>query len=78
MTSDEVKAIVAAALPDGEVAVQGGDGKFNVQVVDAGFEGLRKVKRQQRVLAALGNQLSDGSVHAVNVEAFTPAEMSSR
>lgn len=78
MTSDEVKAVVTAALPDSEVMVQGGDGKFNVQVVDAGFEGLRKVKRQQRVLAALGSQLSDGSVHAVNVEAYTPEEMSTR
>lgn len=48
---------------------------LNVLVVGDVFEGLRPVKRQQLVYAAISDWIADGSVHAVNITAKTPAEV---
>jgi acid stress-induced BolA-like protein IbaG/YrbA len=42
------------------------------------FEGLRPVKKQQLVYAALSDRIADGSIHAVNIRTFTPAEWQAR
>lgn len=56
------------------VEVRGDGSHFDVQVVSDVFEGLRAVKRQQLVYAALNDWIRDGSLHAVNIKALTAAE----
>jgi len=57
-----------------KVEVSGADCNFTTRVISAAFDGLRPVQRQQKVLAAFSDVLSDGRLHALSIEAFTPHE----
>ncbi|MDX1505915.1 MAG: BolA/IbaG family iron-sulfur metabolism protein [Spongiibacter sp.] len=61
---------------DGEFDVSGEGNHFDVQVVSEAFAGLRPVRRQQLVYAAVNDWIKDGSLHAINIKALTPAEAS--
>lgn len=74
MDPSEVKALVAAAFPEGDVQVTLSGGHYTVAVIDAGFDGVRSVARQQRVYAPLRDVIAAGTIHAVNIIAKTPAE----
>ncbi|MGJ8686319.1 MAG: BolA family protein [Spongiibacteraceae bacterium] len=65
---------LAEHFPDAEIGVDGDGSHYQVSVVSPVFEGLRPVKRQQLVYAALNDWIRDGSLHAVNINASTPAE----
>lgn len=54
------------ARPEGET-------HFNVTIVSATFEGLSRVERQRRVNRVLETELA-GPVHALSIQARTPAE----
>ncbi len=58
---------------DIEVSIEGSH--VNVQAIGDVFDGLRPVKRQQLVYAAINDWIADGSLHAVNITAKTPAEV---
>ncbi len=74
MRAQDLQAHVQAAMPDCEVHVAESGGHYTITVVGAVFDGLRSVKRQQLVYASLKQLISDGSIHAVNINALTPAE----
>ncbi|MFA5493935.1 MAG: BolA family protein [Porticoccaceae bacterium] len=79
MNPEDIKVLLAAALPGAEIHVEGDDGRhFNLVLVSAVFEGMRTIKRQQLVYAALNEQISSGAIHAVNMLTFTPAEWAGR
>lgn len=79
MTADQVRAMLAAALPACEIQVQGDDGRhFEVVVVGECFAGVRPVKRQQMVYAPLTGSIASGELHAVAIRALTPAEREAR
>lgn len=74
MSPDDVKKLLLAQLVDCEVTV-GGDGRhFDIMIVGSVFAGLRPVQRQQRVYAVLQNEISAGTIHAVNMKTLTPDE----
>lgn len=53
------------------------DGYYvTVHVVSELFEGMRPVKRQQTVYGAFNDLIADGSLHAVNIHAKAPSEVS--
>jgi len=63
-----------AGMPGADVAV-GGDGyHIDLTVVSDAFEGLSRVKRQQLVYGVLADVIRSGALHAVNIQARTPAE----
>lgn len=64
-----------AELDGCEIEVSTEGSHLNVLAVGQVFEGLRPVKRQQLVYAAISDWIADGSVHAVNITAKTPAEV---
>ena len=74
MQPSEVKALLEAGLQDCEITVQGEGSHFDILVVGDMFDGLRPVKKQQLVYAVLNEQIADGSIHAVNIRTYTPAE----
>ena len=78
MHPDEVKQLLESALPGCDVSVDSEGSHYNLVVVGEVFEGLRPVKRQQTVYAALSEQIASGAMHAVNIKAFTPAEWQAR
>jgi acid stress-induced BolA-like protein IbaG/YrbA len=43
-------------------------------VVDASFEGKRPVQRQQTIYGLVNDKIASGDIHALNIQALTPAE----
>lgn len=74
MNPDDIKSLLATALPDCDIQVEGDGRHFNLVLVDKVFEGLRTIKRQQLVYGILNEHIANGSLHAVNMLTFTPAE----
>lgn len=74
MDAVQVKSLLDAHLGSCECTVRGEGSHYEVTVVGDIFAGLRPVKRQQLVYAALNEQISDGSIHAVNINTYTSEE----
>lgn len=74
MDVNTVEALLRAQLDDCEIRVQGEGNHYDITVVGTVFEGLRPVRKQQLVYAALSEQIADGSIHAVNIRTYTPAQ----
>lgn len=74
MQPEEVKQLLAAALPDCEIEVESDGSHYNIRAVGELFDGLRPLKRQQLIYGALSEQIADGSIHAVHMTTLTPAE----
>lgn len=74
MNPEDVKALVEAGIDDAEVAVEGAGDKFDIRVVSPAFEGLMPVKKQKLVYSCINDKIADGSIHAVNIQTWTPEE----
>ena len=72
-----IRAAIAEAMPDATIDVQPqGPGHFEITVTDAGFEGLSRVKQQQRIYGAITELMAGPNppVHAVDrLECLLPA-----
>lgn len=74
MDAATVRALLEAHLQDCEFEVQGEGSNYDITAIGAVFEGLRPVKKQQLVYAALADHIADGSIHAVNIRTLTPSQ----
>ena len=74
MDAATVKALLQSHLKDCEIQVQGEGSNYDITAIGEMFEGLRPVKKQQLVYAALSENIADGSIHAVNIRTYTPDE----
>jgi len=74
MTADEIKNIIAANLVCEHIELTGDGQHWYTTIVSPEFEGLRAIKRHQRVYASLGDKIHKNEVHALSIKAFTPAE----
>ena len=72
-TADEVRGYIAAGLPCAHLDVEGDGRHFFATIVSAEFEGLVRVRRHQRVYAALGDRMRE-QIHALSMRTLTPAE----
>jgi acid stress-induced BolA-like protein IbaG/YrbA len=77
MTAEELRSIIAAALPCEHLEVEGDGRHWAAVVVSAEFAGLRTLQRHQRVYATLGARMHTDEVHALSIKTFTPAEWAS-
>jgi len=74
---ETIQQLVMAELPSGsQVSVDTDGYYFNVTAVSDSFEGQSPVKRQQMVYKGLQAVIADGSLHAVNIKAYTPEQYS--
>jgi acid stress-induced BolA-like protein IbaG/YrbA len=74
MTADEVTHMILAGLPGAQVrVVTDDDTHFEAIVIAGQFEGKRPLQRHQLVYAGLGARMGR-EVHALTIQAFTPAE----
>ena len=78
MDASAVKELLQNHLRDCEIHVQGEGSHYDIAAIGSVFEGLRPVKKQQLVYAALQERIADGSIHAVNIRTYTLAEWQSR
>ncbi len=74
MDCDEIARLLRAKLPDCEIEVKGGDGKFTISAVGPAFAGLNAVKRQQKVYAIIESRIASGAIHAVSMNLKAPEE----
>lgn len=58
----------------GHAGARDGRGHFRVIIVAEAFAGLTRVQRHQKIYAALGD-LMQTDIHALAVQALTPAEL---
>ncbi len=72
-TPDEVRDFIAAGLPCTELQVEGDGRHFFATIVSPEFEGMSRVRRHQRVYAALGDRMRE-QIHALSMKTLTPAE----
>ncbi len=74
MDAATVKALLQNHMPECEFHVQGEGANYDITAIGGVFEGLRPVKKQQLVYAALSDEIAEGSIHAVNIRTFTPEQ----
>ena len=72
-TPDEVRSFIAAGLPCTHLEVEGDGRHFYATIVSTEFEGLPRVRRHQRVYAALGERMKE-QIHALSMKTLTPTE----
>ena len=77
MSPDDIKKLIASELPNCDIDVEGGNGKFQISIVGDVFEGLNPVGRQQTIYKLLNSQIESGAIHAVTMRLQTIAESSS-
>ncbi|PCJ20203.1 MAG: cell division protein BolA [Gammaproteobacteria bacterium] len=74
MEAAQVKTLIESAIADSQADVEVQGNSYRVTVVGDCFEGLNAVKKQQLVYRALGDQIADGTIHAVTMQLYTVAE----
>ncbi|MBL8349311.1 MAG: BolA/IbaG family iron-sulfur metabolism protein [Burkholderiaceae bacterium] len=72
-TAADVRGFIAAGLPCEHLEVEGDGRHFFATIVSAEFEGHTRVRRHQRVYAALGDRMRE-QIHALSMKTLTPAE----
>ena len=76
-TPQLVRDYIAAGLDCSHLEVEGDGRHFFATIVSAEFEGLPRVRRHQRVYAALGERMRE-EIHALSMTTLTPAEWEAR
>lgn len=74
MEIEEIKTLLTDALQLDEVHVKGEGSHYQVIAVGTLFEGMSRVKKQQTVYAPLMETIAAGTIHAVQIKAYTPEE----
>ncbi|MFA7268238.1 MAG: BolA/IbaG family iron-sulfur metabolism protein [Sterolibacterium sp.] len=74
----EIQEWIAAGLACAHISVDGDGRHFAALIVSAEFDGLNRVKRQQRVYGILRDKLDSGILHALSMQTLTPEEWQAR
>lgn len=74
MTAQQLRELIALALPCAHLEVSGDGRHWSATIVSSAFEGRRAVARHQAVYAALGERIARDEVHALSMKTHTPAE----
>lgn len=72
-TPQQVCDFIAAGLPCAHLEVEGDGRHFFATIVSSEFKGLTRIKRHQRVYAALGERMRE-EIHALSMKTLTPEE----
>ena len=78
MTPERVAELIRSGLPGALVSVESDDNThFATRVICADFDGKRALARHQLIYKALGS-LMGREIHALSIEALTPAEVAAK
>ena len=75
MSPEKIQQLISERMPDAEVEVSGGEGKYVANVTSNAFEGLMTIKRHKLVYACVNDEITSGELHALTIIARTPAEL---
>lgn len=70
-TPQQVRDFIAAGLPCAHLEVEGDGRHFFATIVSSEFAGLTRIRRHQRVYAALGERMRE-EIHALSMKTLTP------
>jgi acid stress-induced BolA-like protein IbaG/YrbA len=76
-TPAQLHAYIADQMVCQHLEVDGDGQHFYATIVSAEFDGLSRVRRHQRVYAALGDRMK-AEIHALSMKVLTPAEWASQ
>ncbi len=76
-TPQDVQRYIADGLACDHLEVEGDGRHFFATIVSTEFEGLIRIRRHQRVYAALGERMH-AQIHALSMKTLTPAEWASQ
>ena len=74
MDAQQLKQLIATALPCEHIEVDGDGRHWYATLVSSAFEGLTRIKRHQMVYATLGQRMQTDEVHALSMKTYTPSE----
>jgi acid stress-induced BolA-like protein IbaG/YrbA len=74
MDCKEIEQRLLEQLQLAEVYVKTDGSHYSVTAVGDCFDGLSRVKQQQLVYAPLMSDITNGSIHALQIKAFTPTQ----
>ncbi|MBQ4832790.1 BolA family transcriptional regulator [Pseudoalteromonas sp. MMG010] len=74
METSQVEILLRDELQLEHIQVKANGSHYEVIAVGECFDGLSRVKKQQLVYGPLMETISDGTIHAVSIRAFTPTE----
>jgi acid stress-induced BolA-like protein IbaG/YrbA len=74
MEAEEIKRILEAGIRDAQARVEVNGNSVNLVIISPVFDGLNAVKKQQLVYQCINTHIADGSIHAVTMKTYTPAE----
>jgi acid stress-induced BolA-like protein IbaG/YrbA len=74
MDANQLKQLIAAALPCEHLEVEGDGRHWYATLVSPAFDGLTRIKRHQMVYASLGQRMHTDEVHALSMKTYTPTE----
>ena len=75
---DQIVEMLSAGILVEHVDVELSGNHCTVTVVSNEFEGLSRVKKQQKVYQCLNEKIASGEIHALNIHAFTPVQWAER
>ncbi len=62
----------------GHAGAQAGGGHYSLRIVSDDFAGRRRLQRHRLVYDAMGDAMRNDCIHALSIEALTPAEARSQ
>jgi acid stress-induced BolA-like protein IbaG/YrbA len=74
MHPDDIRKMIESNMANSNVVVTGDGRHFEVLVISSLFEGMSLIARQRQVYSTLGNNIHNGTIHALSIKAKTPAE----
>ncbi len=74
MQSEDIQKMIESNLPGSQVSVTGDGRHFEALVISSVFEGMSLIARQRKVYSTLGDNISNGNIHALSIKAKTPEE----
>ncbi|ABF14008.1 BolA family protein [Candidatus Palibaumannia cicadellinicola] len=77
MDIHEIKEILISSLALDEVYVSGNSSHIQVIAVSKIFAGMSRVKQQQTIYAPLMKYITNNSIHAISIKAYTIEEWQS-
>ena len=70
-----IESIIRNAIPGCQLELTADGNKIGLRIIAAEFEGLNRVKRQQKIYGLLDDLIKSGEIHAVTMATHTPNEV---
>tara|TARA_E500000178_G_C16338471_1_gene452202 strand:- start:31 stop:288 length:258 start_codon:yes stop_codon:yes gene_type:complete len=75
MVADELLALIQERAADIKFSVNGEGKNFSIEAISERFENMSRLQRQKEVFKLIKDLISDGTLHAISINAFTPEEL---